>query len=110
MYPYFNSFFICFFFIFYKSIKKKILPSINTLKSFISTVGVKYFEKEILSFSFSNYKNGFFEPMNNSVYSKKINARLVNNAKKYKAYKNEFSGFRNFPFITCLLKNHVLNI
>ena len=91
MYPYFNNFFICFFFIFYKSIKKKIFPSINTLKFFISTVVVKYFEKEILSFSFSNYKNGLFELMNNSVYSKKINATLINNAKKYKAYKNKFS-------------------
>ena len=32
--------------------------------------------------------------MNNSVYgktiNKEVNARLVNNAKKYKAYKNEF--------------------
>ena len=50
------------------------------------------------------YKNGFWNEkdclklMNNSNYGetikKKMNARLVNNAKKYKAYKNEFLGWK----------------
>ena len=30
--------------------------------------------------------------MNNTVYGKTINARIVNDAKKYKTYKNEFLG------------------
>ena len=34
--------------------QKKLFPSINTLKSFISTFGVKYVEKDVLSSSFSN--------------------------------------------------------
>ena len=40
----------------------------------------------------------FFKLMNNNIYgttvTKKINARLGNNAKKYKTYKNEFMGWR----------------
>ena len=35
---------------------KKLFPSINTLKFFISTLGVKYFVKEVLSFSSANDK------------------------------------------------------
>ena len=34
----------------------------------------------------------FFKLMNSSVYGKTINARLVNNAKRYRAYKNQFLG------------------
>ena len=37
-------------------------------------------------------RKDFFRPMNKSVYGKTINARLINNAKKYKPYKNEFLG------------------
>ena len=40
-------------------------PSINTLKSFISTFGTKYFEKEVLSFPFYNDKtNSLFKLVN----------------------------------------------
>ena len=37
-------------------------------------------------------KKEFFKLMNNCIYDKTINARLISNAKKYMPYKNEFLG------------------
>ena len=39
---------------------------------------------------FWSEKRFFFKFMNNSIYGKTINARLVNNAKKYKVHKMSF--------------------
>ena len=61
-------------------------------------------------------KNHFFKLMNNSIYGKaiKINAKLVNNAKTYRAKKLSFwdakNCFKNFHFIMHQFKNHVLNV
>ena len=42
--------------LFFIGTSKKIFPSTNTLKSFISTFGTQYFEKDVLSSSFLNDK------------------------------------------------------
>ena len=44
-------------------LSKKLFPSNNTLKSFTSTLGTKYFEKEVLSSSFSNDETNNLLPL-----------------------------------------------
>ena len=64
-------------------------------------------------------KKIFFELMNNNIpgktIKKKINARLGNNAIKYKAYKNgmkkkQKDSFKKFHFKTHRMKNDSLNV